>query len=142
KIPVVEPGDGRGDEAKAATTIAAGRDAPRQNWLRREEYSFSRGDRQRNQQLWAEQERIAYAPVASRNHHIQQGWGRELRQRDRTTEEDPDLSFEPEIAEAGNHSLPQIYRAPTKSPTNGSCPVAAHNSNSAVLKEDRDDAAA
>ncbi|CAN0495624.1 unnamed protein product, partial [Ectocarpus sp. 8 AP-2014] len=99
-------------------------DLSRPNRLRREGYSFSRGDRQRHQQLRTKQERIPYAPV-SWNHHDQQEWGQEHRKLDRTTEGDLKLSLEPEIIEDGNSSL--IYRAATTPPTNGACPVALHN---------------
>ncbi|CAM9897772.1 unnamed protein product [Ectocarpus fasciculatus] len=136
KHSVTEPGDARGDEtATAATPIAAGPDVARQNRLRRERSSLSRGGRQ-NQQLRAEQQRIPHAPVSSQNHHNQQEWEQEPRKLEETTEGTPKLSFEPEIPEDGNSPLVEIYRAPAALPSNGTCPVALHNSNSAVLKSD------
>ncbi|CAM9294613.1 unnamed protein product, partial [Ectocarpus sp. 13 AM-2016] len=141
KSPIIEQRGGKEDEtAAAAATTASGRDFPRPNRLRREGYPFSRGDRQRHQQLLAEQERIPYAPVSSRNHHDKQEWEQEHRKLDRATEGDPKLSFKPEIPEDGNSPLPHIYRAATTPPTNGTCPVALHTSNAAVLREDRDNA--
>ncbi|CAB1118775.1 unnamed protein product [Ectocarpus sp. CCAP 1310/34] len=143
KFPVVEPGEGRRDEGPtAATTTTVGRDFhPSQNRLRREEYPPSQGSRKRHQRLRAEQERTPYAQVSPRNHRNMQGWGREHRKLEGITEmlphTDPQLSVEPEMLEDGNHSLRQISRALKNPPTNGSCPVAAHNSNSAVLREDR-----
>ncbi|CAN0444190.1 unnamed protein product [Ectocarpus sp. 12 AP-2014] len=144
KLPVDEPGDGRRDEgATAAATISVGRDFPTSQ-LRREEYPSSRGSRQRHQQLRAEQERTPYAQVSSRNHRNMQGWGREHRKLEGKTESlphtDPHLSVEPEMLEGGNHSLRQPIRVHKVPPTNGSCPVTAHSSNSAVLREDRLDA--
>ncbi|CBN75965.1 conserved unknown protein [Ectocarpus siliculosus] len=139
KSPIIGLRGGKEDEtAAAAATIASGQDLPRPNRLRREGYPSSRGDRQRHQQLRTKQERIPYAPV-SWNHHDQQEWGQEHRKLDRTTKGDPKLSLEPEILEDGNSTL--IYRAATTPPTKGMCPVALHNSNAAVLREDRDNAA-
>ncbi|CAM9862224.1 unnamed protein product [Ectocarpus sp. 4 AP-2014] len=133
---------GKEDEAAAAAAaIPSGRDLPRPNRLRRERYPFSRGDRQRHQRPLAEQERIPYAPVSSRNHHDQQEWGQEHRKLDRVTEGDRKVSFKPEISEDGNSPLPHIYRAATTPPTNSTCPVALHNSNAAVLRDDQDNAA-
>ncbi|CAN0173789.1 unnamed protein product [Ectocarpus sp. 8 AP-2014] len=135
KFPMIGQRGGKEDEtaAAAATPIASGQDLSRPNGLRREGYPFSRGDRQRHQQLRTKQERIPYAPV-SWNHHDQ-----EHRKLDRTTKGDPKLSLEPEILEDGNSPL--IYSADTTPPANGACPVALHNSNAAVLREDRDNAA-
>ncbi|CAN0342528.1 unnamed protein product [Ectocarpus sp. 6 AP-2014] len=139
KSPIIGQRGGKEDEtAAAAATIASGQDLPRPNRLRREGYPFSQGDRQRHQQLRTKQERIPYAPV-SWNHHDQQEWGQEHRKLDTTTKGDPKLSLEPEILEDGNSPL--IYRAATTPPTKGTCPVALHNSNAAVLREDRDNAA-
>ncbi|CAB1120095.1 unnamed protein product [Ectocarpus sp. CCAP 1310/34] len=138
KSPIIRPGGGsRGDEAAtAATAAASGRDWPRQNGLRRQGYPSPRGSHQQPQpQLQAEQERIPYAPVSSRNHRHQQEWRQESRKLD-ITEGHPELSFEPEIPEDGSNSLPQIYQ----SPHNANCPVALHVSNSAVLREDRENA--
>ncbi|CAM9841386.1 unnamed protein product [Ectocarpus sp. 4 AP-2014] len=148
KLPVVEPGDGRRrDEgaAVAAATISLGQDFPRsQNRLRREEYPSSRGSRQRHQQLQAEQERTPYAQVSSTNHRNMKGWGREHRKLEGITESlphmDQQLSVEPDMLQDGNRSLRQINRALRGPPINGSCPVAAHRSNSAVIREDRLDA--
>ncbi|CAB1105986.1 unnamed protein product [Ectocarpus sp. CCAP 1310/34] len=139
QLPVIEHRDGKGDEAAATpTTIASGRDGSRQNRPRRKEYPYSRKHHQRHQQWRAEQEHAPYTPVSSRSYRNQQGWGREHRKLDRATEGDPGLSLVPKMPEDGDNSFPQIYRAPTDPPTNGSCPVAVHNSNSAALNEDRD----
>ncbi|CAM9134740.1 unnamed protein product [Ectocarpus fasciculatus] len=137
-LPVIEEKDGRGDEAAA---IASGRGGSRQQRLRRKEYPYSRANHERQQQWRAEQERTPYTPASSRNQHNLQGWGQEHRQLDRTTEGGPELSLGTDIPEDGDRALPHIYRAPTDPPTNGSCPVAVHNSNSAALKEYRDSAA-
>ncbi|CAM9134821.1 unnamed protein product [Ectocarpus fasciculatus] len=143
KRPVIEPRDGRGDEtATAGKTTATGRDVPRQNWLRHEELSFSRGGRRRNQQLRAKQERTPHAPVSSGKPHNQQEWEQEPRQLEGTTRGTPELSVGIDIPEDGDSALAQIYRASTAHPTNGVCPVAIHNSNSVLLKSDRDDTAA
>ncbi|CAB1103954.1 unnamed protein product [Ectocarpus sp. CCAP 1310/34] len=141
KSPIIGQRGGKEDQTvAAAATIASGRHLPRPHRLRREEYPFSRGDRQRHQQPLTEQERIPYARVSSRNHHDQQEWGQEHRKLDRATEGDSKLSFKPEISENGNSPLPHIYRAATTPPTNGTCPVTLHKSNAAVLREDRDNA--
>ncbi|CAM9442082.1 unnamed protein product [Ectocarpus fasciculatus] len=130
--------DGRGDEA--ATTLAARQEFVRRNRLRREENISSRGNHQRHQQGRIEREQHPYVPVSSRNHHDQQGLGQEHRKTNRRAEglpdEKPELSLEPEIREDEENSLPSIYYT-----SNGSCPVIPHNSNSAVLQEDRDNAA-
>ncbi|CAM9911010.1 unnamed protein product [Ectocarpus fasciculatus] len=125
KSSIIEPSSGREE-------IISGRDLSRGNRLRREGHPSSRGSHQRHQQqLRGEQRRIP--PVSPRN---QQGSGQEHRKLEGTTEKDPELSFEPEMPDDGDSSLPQVYHAPF----NGSCPVAAHDTNSAVLSDDRDSA--
>ncbi|CAM9445961.1 unnamed protein product [Ectocarpus fasciculatus] len=139
--PIIGPGGGRGDEAVTATAaLSSWRDWPRPNGLRREGHPSSRGNHQRHRQLRAEQERIPYARILSRNHHKQQDWGQEPRKLEGATKGTPELSFEPEIPEDENSPLAQIYRAPMTPPSNGACPVALHSSNSAVLREDRENA--
>ncbi|CAM9799475.1 unnamed protein product [Ectocarpus sp. 6 AP-2014] len=127
KSPIIEPSGGRGDEAIAATAMTtSGRGLPRR--LRREGHPSSRGSHQRHQQqLWAEQKRIS--PMPSRD---QQESGQQHRKLEGTTEEDPDVSFATDILEDDNSSAPQVYHAPA----DGSCPVAAHDPNSAVLSDD------
>lgn len=135
--PVFEQRDGRGDEA--ATKITARQDLVRRNRLRREENSSLRGSHELHQQRRTQRKHNPYAPV-SRNHHDQQGLGQEHRKIKRRAEglpeEEAELSFEPEIPKDEESSLPSVYR-----PSNGSCPVIPHDSNSAVLQEDRENAA-
>ncbi|CAB1118776.1 unnamed protein product [Ectocarpus sp. CCAP 1310/34] len=126
KSSIIEPSGGREDEATAATARTSGRGVPRR--LRREGNPSSRGSHQRRQQRWrAEQKRIS--PISSRN---QQGSGQQQRKLEGTTEEDPYFSFATDILEDENSSAPQVYHAPA----DGSCPVAAHYPNSAVLSDD------
>ncbi|CAM9129006.1 unnamed protein product [Ectocarpus sp. 12 AP-2014] len=134
---VVQQRDGRGDEAAAK---AVRQDLVRRNRLRLEENNSLRGSHELNQQRRTERKQNPNAPASSRNHHDQQGSGQEHRKVKRRAEglpgEEPEVSLEPETPEDAESSLPTIYRT-----SNGSCPVIPHNSNSAVLQEDQDNAA-
>ncbi|CAB1118779.1 unnamed protein product [Ectocarpus sp. CCAP 1310/34] len=135
--PVIQQRDGRGDEA---ATIAARQDLVRRNRLRREVNNSLRGSHELNQQRRTKRNQNPYAPASSRNHHDQQGLEQEHQKVKRRAEglpgEELEVSLEPETPEDAESSLPTIYRT-----SNGSCPVIPHNSNSAVLQKDQDNAA-